>query len=173
MVVVAAFAWSLACGHRSDGAAPLRQQSGIPCADSTSSWTQLPPNQTIWMSWPLEGALSRRPMITPRIAALRHRIEGRRSGHAVSLWVRALVVCGDVRTEVGGTVGLIGLYVDRIAVAPGDIVLGRPRATRSCKAHRSPGAQTRRSGSGCITHVDAREALLENPTSRAYIRSHE
>ena len=45
----------------------------------------------------------------------------------MSLWVRALVVCDDVRLELGGTVSLIGVYADRIAVAPGDgdIVLGR------------------------------------------------
>jgi hypothetical protein len=45
----------------------------------------------------------------------------------VSLWVRALVVCDDVRLELGGTVSLIGVYADRITVAPGDgdIVLGR------------------------------------------------
>lgn len=41
--------------------------------------------------------------------------------------MRALVVCDDVRLELGGTVSLIGVYADRIAVAPGDgdIVLGR------------------------------------------------
>ena len=45
----------------------------------------------------------------------------------MSLWVRALVVCDDVRLELGGTVSLIGVYADRITVAPGDgdIVLGR------------------------------------------------
>ena len=45
----------------------------------------------------------------------------------MSLWVRALVVCDDVRIELGGTVSLIGVYADRITVAPGDgdIVLGR------------------------------------------------
>lgn len=41
--------------------------------------------------------------------------------------MRALVVCDDVRLELGGTVSLIGVYADRIAAPPGDgdIVLGR------------------------------------------------
>jgi hypothetical protein len=45
----------------------------------------------------------------------------------MSLWVRAFVMCDDVRLELGGTVSLIGVYADRITVAPGDgdIVLGR------------------------------------------------
>lgn len=45
----------------------------------------------------------------------------------MSLWVRAFVLCDDVRVELGGTVSLIGVYADRITVAPGDgeIVLGR------------------------------------------------
>ena len=42
-------------------------------------------------------------------------------------WLRALVLCDDVRFELGGTVTLVGVYADRIVVAPteGQLVLPR------------------------------------------------
>ena len=48
-------------------------------------------------------------------------------------WIRALVVCDDIRLEVGGTMTLVGVLADRIVVGPtageiaeaSDIVLPR------------------------------------------------
>jgi hypothetical protein len=39
-------------------------------------------------------------------------------------WIRALVVCDDIRLEVGGTMTLVGVLADRIVVGPtaGEIV---------------------------------------------------
>lgn len=43
------------------------------------------------------------------------------------MWLRALIVCDDVRLELGGTVSLIGVYADRIVVPPGDGEIVLPR----------------------------------------------
>lgn len=43
------------------------------------------------------------------------------------MWLRALIVCDDIRLEVGGTVSLIGVYADRIVVPPGDGEILLPR----------------------------------------------
>jgi hypothetical protein len=49
------------------------------------------------------------------------------SSRVTTVWVRALVLCEDVRLEVGGTMTLVGVYADRIVVAPGagELVLSR------------------------------------------------
>lgn len=43
------------------------------------------------------------------------------------MWVRALIVCDDVRLEAGGTVSLIGVYSGTIFVPPGDGEIVLPR----------------------------------------------
>ena len=43
------------------------------------------------------------------------------------MWLRALIVCDDIRLEVGGTVSLIGVYADKILVPPGDGEIVLPR----------------------------------------------
>lgn len=43
------------------------------------------------------------------------------------MWLRALIVCDDVRLEAGGTVSLIGVYADRIVLPPGDGEILLPR----------------------------------------------
>ena len=42
-------------------------------------------------------------------------------------WVRALILCDDVRFEVGGTMTLVGVFADRIVVPAGDGELVVPR----------------------------------------------
>ena len=44
-----------------------------------------------------------------------------------NIWVRALILCDDVRFELGGTMTLVGVYADRIVVAPTDGELVIPR----------------------------------------------
>jgi hypothetical protein len=44
-----------------------------------------------------------------------------------NIWVRALILCQDVRFEIGGTMTLVGVYADRIVVAPTDGELVIPR----------------------------------------------
>lgn len=44
------------------------------------------------------------------------------------MWLRALVLCDDVRFEIGGTMTLVGVFADQIIVAPGDGALVMPRA---------------------------------------------
>ena len=43
------------------------------------------------------------------------------------MWLRALLLCNDVRFEVGGTMTLVGVFTDRIVVEPGDGPLVIPR----------------------------------------------
>lgn len=43
------------------------------------------------------------------------------------MWIRALIVCDDIRLEAGGTVSLVGVYSDTIFVPPGDGVIVFPR----------------------------------------------
>jgi hypothetical protein len=43
------------------------------------------------------------------------------------VWVRALIMCDDVRFEVGGTMTLVGVFADRIVLPPGDGELVVPR----------------------------------------------
>jgi hypothetical protein len=43
------------------------------------------------------------------------------------VWIRALLLCEDVRFEVGGTMTLIGVFADRIVVEPGSGELVLPR----------------------------------------------
>jgi hypothetical protein len=43
------------------------------------------------------------------------------------MWLRALIVCDDIRLEMGGTVSLIGVYADQIVVPPGDGEILLPR----------------------------------------------
>jgi len=43
------------------------------------------------------------------------------------MWLRALIVCDDIRLEAGGTVSLIGVYADKILVPPGDGEILVPR----------------------------------------------
>jgi hypothetical protein len=43
------------------------------------------------------------------------------------MWLRALIVCDDIRLEVGGTVSLIGVHTDRLVVGPGDGEILLPR----------------------------------------------
>jgi hypothetical protein len=43
------------------------------------------------------------------------------------MWLRALIICDDIRLEAGGTVSLIGVYADRIFVPPGDGEILLPR----------------------------------------------
>lgn len=43
------------------------------------------------------------------------------------MWVRALIICDDVRLESGGTVSLIGVFSERIYVPPGDGEIVLPR----------------------------------------------
>jgi hypothetical protein len=43
------------------------------------------------------------------------------------MWLRALIVCDDIRLEAGGTVSLIGVHADKIFVAPGDGEIVLPR----------------------------------------------
>ena len=80
----------------------------------------------------------------------------------MSLWVRALVVCDDVRLELGGTVSLIGVYADRIAVAPGDGERPVSRGgIRSIPGGNAPAARRRPAG-----HVPA-EGSNNHPARRA------
>src|SRR5262245_52030376 len=44
-----------------------------------------------------------------------------------AVWVRALLLCDDVRFEVGGTMTLVGVFGDRIVVPPGEGELVVPR----------------------------------------------
>ena len=46
---------------------------------------------------------------------------------APNIWVRALILCDDVRFELGGTTTLVGVYGDRIVVAATDGELVIPR----------------------------------------------
>lgn len=43
------------------------------------------------------------------------------------MWLRAILLCNDVRFEVGGTMTLVGVFTDRIIVEPGDGPLVIPR----------------------------------------------
>jgi hypothetical protein len=43
------------------------------------------------------------------------------------MWLRALIVCDDIRLEVGGTVSLVGVYADKIYVPPGEGEIVLPR----------------------------------------------
>lgn len=43
------------------------------------------------------------------------------------MWVRALVLCDDVRFELGGTMTLVGVLADRVAVPPHDGTIVLPR----------------------------------------------
>lgn len=43
------------------------------------------------------------------------------------MWLRAFLVCDDIRLEAGGTVSLIGVYADTILVPPGDGEIVLPR----------------------------------------------
>jgi hypothetical protein len=43
------------------------------------------------------------------------------------MWLRALIVCDDIRLEVGGTVSLIGVHADKLMVPPGDGEILLPR----------------------------------------------
>jgi hypothetical protein len=43
------------------------------------------------------------------------------------MWLRALLLCSDVRFEVGGTMTLVGVFTERIIVEPGDGPLVIPR----------------------------------------------
>jgi hypothetical protein len=49
------------------------------------------------------------------------------SSRVTTVWVRALVLCDDVRLEVGGTMTLVGVYADRIIVQPSDGELVIPK----------------------------------------------
>lgn len=44
-----------------------------------------------------------------------------------TVWVRALILCDDVRLELGGTMTLVGVYADRVVVTPSDGALVIPR----------------------------------------------
>lgn len=48
------------------------------------------------------------------------------SGASV-VWIRALLLCEDIRLEVGGTMTLVGVFADRIVVEPGAGELVLPR----------------------------------------------
>ena len=48
------------------------------------------------------------------------------------LWIRALLLCDDVRLEVGGTMTLVGTYGDRVIVGPGDGDIELPRLAIYC-----------------------------------------
>ena len=43
------------------------------------------------------------------------------------MWFRALLLCDDIRFEVGGTMTLVGVFADRILVEPGEGPLVLPR----------------------------------------------
>jgi len=43
------------------------------------------------------------------------------------MWLRALIVCDDIRLEVGGTVSLIGVHAERLLVGPGEGEILLPR----------------------------------------------
>ncbi len=43
------------------------------------------------------------------------------------MWLRALIVCDDIRLEVGGTVSRIGVHADKLLVPPGDGEIVLPR----------------------------------------------
>lgn len=43
------------------------------------------------------------------------------------MWLRAFLLCDDVRFEIGGTMTLVGVFADRLVVPPGDGELVMPR----------------------------------------------
>jgi hypothetical protein len=43
------------------------------------------------------------------------------------MWLRAFILCDDVRFEVGGTMTLVGVFADQLIVPPGDGDLVIPR----------------------------------------------